>query len=282
MKIRTGEGGSPVEKELAKGTRQVLPKRDQAGRAERSGDRSLWQELKVKGPLSGRGLQEAEPGVGQTAAVSREAGQSGTGSPAPRRTREGGRLGRPADDRSSDEDEPPGNDVKIGPLPDSEERVPGDAPLFGASWWARLVDRRGPTQGSGRTLHDLREAASMEICLRIDEGWIPEWSGTSLTHRNIKLHTWGYDQYEDKGNLAGSLCCLLLLLPGEFRGCRGTDFGLLKWIDPSGDLAPKIRELGKEKQKSGKGPNNFRNDIVEAILSSLGPLARACRNTGRT
>ena len=69
--------------------------------------------------------------------------------------------------------------------------------------------------------------------------------------------------------LAGSLCSLFLFLPNEYTGGRGTDFNLVEWYDPTRELARKISELGPENQKAGKGPNNFRCDLIEATLSSL-------------
>ena len=122
-------------------------------------------------------------------------------------------------------------------------------------------------------MFDLREAAGEELRRVIDGGWDPRGLRTPLTHRGIKAFTWDCDQYIDESNFAGSLCGLQLFLPGEFMFGRGTDFQLIEWLDPSGELAHRIRELGLNRQKSGKGANNFRCDIVEAILSSLGNRA---------
>ena len=92
----------------------------------------------------------------------------------------------------------------------------------------------------------------------------------------------GYDHDADKGNLAGSLCSLSLFLPHQCTGGKGTDFKFLEWLDPCGMLGSKIKELGLENQKSGKGPNSCRYGFIEAAISSLGERPRASTNAGRT
>ena len=77
--------------------------------------------------------------------------------------------------------------------------------------------------------------------------------------------------YTDCGNYAGSLVMFMLLFPEEF----GVSIqSILPLVDGAGDRADVLRHEGNLVQKSGRGVNNYRTNLLEAILGELGDEVR--------
>ena len=117
-------------------------------------------------------------------------------------------MGHSIEDSPLEKPRPVAGGTCIGLLPGGDDGAPGDAPLFGSDWWARLLEGWGVAPNRTRSLLEPREAAGEELNRRIDEVWNPSELKPHLTHFVIKPFTWGYDLYVDEGNLAGSLCSL--------------------------------------------------------------------------
>ena len=73
--------------------------------------------------------------------------------------------------------------------------------------------------------------------------------------------------YTDCGNFAGSLVMFMLLFPEEF----GVSIqSILPLVDGAGDRADVLRHEGNLVQKSGRGVNNYRTNLLEALIIELG------------
>ena len=84
----------------------------------------------------------------------------------------------------------------------------------------------------------------------------------------------GQQRYDDYGNFAGSLVMLMLLFPEEFLPGGVSTRSVLPLVDGAGDRADVLRCEGKLVQKSGRGVNNYRTNLLEAILGELGDEMR--------
>ena len=80
--------------------------------------------------------------------------------------------------------------------------------------------------------------------------------------------------YTDCGNYAGSLVMLMLLFPEEFLPGGVSTQSILPLVDGAGDRANVLHNEGKFMQKSGRGVNNYRTNLLEAILGELGDEVR--------
>ena len=77
--------------------------------------------------------------------------------------------------------------------------------------------------------------------------------------------------YTDCGNFAGSLVMLMLLFPEEFGVSMQS---ILPLVDGEGDRADVLRYEGNPVQKSGRGANNYRTNLLEALIGQLGDELR--------
>ena len=80
--------------------------------------------------------------------------------------------------------------------------------------------------------------------------------------------------YTDCGNYAGSLVMLVLLFPQDFLHQGQSTFSALPLVNGAGDRADVLRFEGKWSQRSGIGQNNYRTNLLEAILGVLGDEAQ--------
>ena len=80
--------------------------------------------------------------------------------------------------------------------------------------------------------------------------------------------------YTDCGNYAGSLVMLMLLFPEEFLPGGVSTRSVLPLVDGAGDRADVLRHEGNLVQKSGRGVNNYRTNLLEAMLGQLGDEVR--------
>ena len=102
----------------------------------------------------------------------------------------------------------------------------------------------------------------------------------AITHHtsadSIKPLAWGTDEdsYDDYGNYNGSLLMLMMLFPAEYQlnwreECDPAP--VVDFVDQSwaGDRKWVLHEEGKYGQKSGEGQNNYRTNLLEALLSDM-------------
>ena len=80
--------------------------------------------------------------------------------------------------------------------------------------------------------------------------------------------------YTDCGNYAGSLVMLMLLFPEDFLHRGEATISALPLVNGAGDRADVLRVEGKWSQRSGIGQNNYRTNLLEAILGELGDEVR--------
>lgn len=80
----------------------------------------------------------------------------------------------------------------------------------------------------------------------------------------------GVYNYEDHGNYTGSLVMLLLFHCDVPVSGRFGTFRLLEKLNGHGDRAEDMIRPGQPIQHSGKGPNNYRTNLLEALLGHLG------------
>ena len=96
----------------------------------------------------------------------------------------------------------------------------------------------------------------------------PSFLQKAISADSIK--TWASEgDYEDHANKSGSLLCFLLLQP-EIMGSVVRSLSFI--VFPEGVRQERIRVLsnwGQEIQKSGKGQDNYRANIVEWLLNHL-------------
>ena len=78
----------------------------------------------------------------------------------------------------------------------------------------------------------------------------------------------GQQRYDDYGNFAGSLVMLMLLYPKTFQLAEDGN-SLLPVVDGKGTRAEVLRNEGLKDQESGKGQNNYRTNLLEALLDNL-------------
>ena len=118
------------------------------------------------------------------------------------------------------------------------------------------------------TIQDLAEMALEELAKADRDGLIPN---------QIKFHRsgdavkpWSHmGDYDDHGNFCGSLTMFLLLFPSEYGLIEEGNFKLLDCLNGCGDREEPLRFEGKIYQKSGKGQNNYRTNLLEALLAYI-------------
>ena len=84
----------------------------------------------------------------------------------------------------------------------------------------------------------------------------------------------GEHRYDDYGNFAGSLVMLMLLFPEEFLPADEVRISLLPVVNGKGDRGEVLRNEGQKEQESRKGQNNYRTNLLEALLDNLGGEAQ--------
>ena len=75
--------------------------------------------------------------------------------------------------------------------------------------------------------------------------------------RRDEQFIWNYDH----GNYSGSIAIMMLL-----------DYGLLDILQYKDELQEHLRLEGTDHQKSGRGPNNYRTNLLESILTDVGKI----------
>ena len=121
----------------------------------------------------------------------------------------------------------------------------------------------GPVRNMGMyiTMSDAVEQSAEEICMFHNlHGFSRDI--THHTGRNVlrfKSHL-GADWYDDMGNWAGSVFMYALLF----------QCGLIRIFDQTGERAVVLWNWGSAKQRSGKGQDNDRTNLLESILSEMG------------
>ena len=82
-------------------------------------------------------------------------------------------------------------------------------------------------------------------------------------------------EYGEYGNYSGSMAMYMILFPDGFLlPAEMSAFSFISWLDNTGALAEVLRNAGQATQRSGRGQNNYRTNLLEAILSELGEHAR--------
>ena len=84
----------------------------------------------------------------------------------------------------------------------------------------------------------------------------------------------GEHRYYDYGNFPGSLVMLMLLFPEKFLPANEATISLLPVANGQGDRADVLRNEGPMEQSSGTGQNNYRTNLLEALLDHLGDEAQ--------
>ena len=84
--------------------------------------------------------------------------------------------------------------------------------------------------------------------------------------------------YYDCGNWSGSCLIKVLVFPDEYH--LETNESLMQIVNPTGDATKRdvLAFWGQLYQTSGKGPHNYRTNILDAMLSKLGPVQGADSN----
>ena len=77
----------------------------------------------------------------------------------------------------------------------------------------------------------------------------------------------GLHDYDDMGNWSGSLLMYFMM----FKCGGDVDDSILRIFDQTGCRADVYRHCGPEIQRSGKGQDNDRTNLLEAILAHMGP-----------
>ena len=77
----------------------------------------------------------------------------------------------------------------------------------------------------------------------------------------------GMHDYDDMGNWSGSVLMYFMM----FKCGEEVDDSILRIFDQTGCRADVYRHWGPEIQRSGKGQDNDRTNLLEAILAHMGP-----------
>ena len=116
------------------------------------------------------------------------------------------------------------------------------------------------------TIQDLVRMALEELAMADRRGLIPHEIKFHPSMDSVEDAALVGD-YDDYGNFSGSLVMYLLLFPGEF-GIEVDEVGfrLLDCLNGSGDREECLRFEGMITQKSGEGQNNYRTNLLEALI----------------
>ena len=77
----------------------------------------------------------------------------------------------------------------------------------------------------------------------------------------------GLHEYDDMGNWSGSVLMYFMM----FKSSEDADDSILRIFDQTGCRAEVYRHWGPENQRSGKGQDNDRTNLLESILAHMGP-----------
>ena len=126
------------------------------------------------------------------------------------------------------------------------------------------------------TLTDALASAGEEVYVFHMNRGLPH----SLTHHQSQhdvKHLTHEGDYDDKGNYAGSIVMMALLFADEALGCRS----ILPLLDGHGGRAAVLQEWGQEHQRSGVGQDNYRTNLLEALLQCMGRDGRNLQRAWR-
>ena len=124
------------------------------------------------------------------------------------------------------------------------------------------------------TLMHLADQSLEELQVAGDRGLVSDAIRNHSGQESIKPHAL-VGSYDDHGNFAGSMVMLMMLFPSEFiPDYPETLFSALSIVDETGTKAEVLRFVGGCNQKSGKGQNNYRTNLLEALLGELGSCCR--------
>ncbi len=113
----------------------------------------------------------------------------------------------------------------------------------------------------GMALDELKRAVDLSLISVAIRNHTSDKSVKPLSHKD----------YDDYDNFSGSLVMLMLLFPNEFLPPQEQVlFSLLPHVNGAGDRAAVLRYEGMPHQKSGKGQNNYRTNLLEAIIGDIG------------
>ena len=123
------------------------------------------------------------------------------------------------------------------------------------------------------SLRDLVQMSMEELWQAHDRKQIPSQISNCPSQTAAKaLSHEGF--YQDYGNYAGSVVMFMLLFPGDFLDPNDASLSVLPLFNGAGDREEVLREEGKRVQKSGTAQNNYRTNLLEAILGALGEKAK--------
>ena len=125
--------------------------------------------------------------------------------------------------------------------------------------------------GTELSIAEIRKRALRQLSTSFHEGKVPHEITHHTSADSIKPYAqWSNDNYDDYGNWSGSVTVLMLLFPKDYGlEYYPPDFDLMKNLDGAGDRRDVLRTLGKEKQCSGKGQDNYRTNLMEALIRLL-------------
>ena len=133
------------------------------------------------------------------------------------------------------------------------------------------MDLNVGNNGGGFMFADLVSLALEEFARNVGEGRIPR----ALTHHPSadSVKPLAHEEYDDRGNWTGSVVMLLLLfpdtyVPDKFQTHINVPPAML-WLNGAGDREPVLRNVGMPKQPSGKKQDNYRTNLLEAIIGNL-------------
>ena len=143
--------------------------------------------------------------------------------------------------------------------------TPGAASLGAAA----LVAATAGTPSSSFLV--LLEWTLQELADNVGTGRIP----LQLTHHSSadSVKSLAMEDLCDHGNWTGSVVMLLLLFPETY--VPSEQFRLMNtlpailWLDGAGDRESVLRNVGMDWQISGKGQNNYRTNLLEALIGHL-------------
>ena len=123
----------------------------------------------------------------------------------------------------------------------------------------------GPPGNSGTTIKELCYMTLEQLKECYEQGLFPN----ALTHHPgaESVKELAHGDYDDYGNWTGSMLMLMLLFPedhGLMEYPKG--FRLLRCMNGAGDREDVLRNPGGKCQRSGKGQNNYRTNLLEAII----------------
>ena len=122
------------------------------------------------------------------------------------------------------------------------------------------------------TLRDLVQMPLEKLWQAHSGNRIPDHNRNHTSQNAIKALS-HLPSYQDYGNYAGSLVMFMLLFPEDYLPQDEATLSALPLVNGAGDRADVLREEGKRSHKSRTGQNNYRTNLLEAIIGALGEEA---------